>query len=130
MAGSCWVQRGLPAAAQAEPAASARPINITMTPVGPVPASRIVSDGSAMPDGAPAACGRRPQEPRAPADRSGLTAASLPTINTLIDVVLHDGDVYESRVEGVTGKRLSVAAPHGVAMVDVPRAGALLEIAW
>ena len=59
-----------------------------------------------------------------------MPVASLPTLNTLIDVVLHDGDVFESRVEDVAGKRLTVAAPFGVAAVDVPRPGALIEVAW
>jgi hypothetical protein len=59
-----------------------------------------------------------------------VPATTLPTINTLIDVVLHDGDVFESRVENVAGKRLIVAAPFGVAAVDLPRPGALLEVAW
>nr|BFE63615.1 hypothetical protein GCM10020063_081410 [Dactylosporangium thailandense] len=55
---------------------------------------------------------------------------SLPTINALVDVVLMDGEAYQSRVEDMSGKRLTVAAPFGVIPADVPKVGASMELAW
>ncbi|GAA2377535.1 PilZ domain-containing protein [Dactylosporangium salmoneum] len=55
---------------------------------------------------------------------------SLPAINALVDVVLMDGEAYQSRVEDVSGKRLTVAAPFGVSSADVPKLGASMELAW
>ncbi|MGI5247002.1 PilZ domain-containing protein [Dactylosporangium sp. CA-139066] len=55
---------------------------------------------------------------------------SLPGINALVDVVLMDGEAYQSRVEDISGKRLTVAAPFGVSSVDVPKVGASMELAW
>ncbi|GAA2618861.1 hypothetical protein GCM10010399_57380 [Dactylosporangium fulvum] len=55
---------------------------------------------------------------------------SLPAINTLVDVVLMDGEAYQSRVEDVTDKRLTVAAPFGVNTADMPKVGTSLELAW
>jgi hypothetical protein len=55
---------------------------------------------------------------------------SLPAINALVDVVLMDGEAYQSRVEDTSGKRLTVAAPFGVIPADVPKLGAAMELAW
>jgi hypothetical protein len=55
---------------------------------------------------------------------------SLPAINALVDVVLMDGEAYQSRVEDTSGKRLTVAAPFGVIPADVPKIGAAMELAW
>ena len=55
---------------------------------------------------------------------------SLPPINALVDVVLMDGEAYQSRVEDTTGKRLTVAAPFGVNQSDLPKVGASMELAW
>ncbi|WP_432834584.1 PilZ domain-containing protein [Dactylosporangium sp. CA-092794] len=54
----------------------------------------------------------------------------LPAINTLVDVVLMDGEAYQSRVEDADGKRLTVAAPFGVNSADVPEVGSIMELAW
>ncbi|MER7002111.1 PilZ domain-containing protein [Dactylosporangium sp. NPDC000555] len=59
-----------------------------------------------------------------------MTSPSLPAINALVDVVLMDGEAYQSRVEDASGKRLTVAAPFGVASADVPKVGASMELAW
>ncbi|WP_433055912.1 PilZ domain-containing protein [Dactylosporangium sp. CS-033363] len=55
---------------------------------------------------------------------------TLPAINALVDVVLMDGEAYQSRVEDFSGKRLTVAAPFGVMDADVPKLGASMELAW
>jgi len=55
---------------------------------------------------------------------------SLPSINALVDVVLMDGEAYQSRVEDVNGTRLTVAAPFGVNAADMPRLGTSMELAW
>jgi hypothetical protein len=55
---------------------------------------------------------------------------SLPAINALVDVVLMDGQAYQSRVEDASEKRLTVAAPFGVHAADVPKIGAAMELAW
>jgi hypothetical protein len=55
---------------------------------------------------------------------------TLPAINALVDVVLMDGEAYQSRVEDSSGKRLTVAAPFGVVPADVPKIGASMELAW
>jgi c-di-GMP-binding flagellar brake protein YcgR len=55
---------------------------------------------------------------------------SLPAINALVDVVLTDGEAYQSRVEDITGKRLTVAAPFGVNGADMPGVGTAMELAW
>ena len=55
---------------------------------------------------------------------------SLPPINALVDVVLMDGEAYQSRVEDVNDKRLTVAAPFGVNGADMPKVGVSMELAW
>jgi len=55
---------------------------------------------------------------------------SLPAINALVDVVLMDGEAYQSRVEDITGKRLTVAAPFGLNQADLPKVGAAMDLAW
>lgn len=55
---------------------------------------------------------------------------SLPPINALVDVVLMDGEAYQSRVEDVADKRLTVAAQFGVNSAEVPKLGASTELAW
>ncbi|WP_433214068.1 PilZ domain-containing protein [Dactylosporangium sp. CS-047395] len=55
---------------------------------------------------------------------------TLPAINALVDVVLMDGEAYQSRVEDASNKRLTVAAPFGVMDADVPKLGASMELAW
>jgi c-di-GMP-binding flagellar brake protein YcgR len=55
---------------------------------------------------------------------------TLPAINALVDVVLTDGEAYQSRVEDITGKRLTVAAPFGVNGADMPDVGTAMELAW
>jgi c-di-GMP-binding flagellar brake protein YcgR len=55
---------------------------------------------------------------------------SLPAINALVDVVLMDGEAYQSRVEDVAAKRLTVAAPFGVSTADLPKVGVSMELAW
>ncbi|MEV4513577.1 PilZ domain-containing protein [Dactylosporangium sp. NPDC049525] len=55
---------------------------------------------------------------------------TLPAINALVDVVLMDGEAYQSRVEDMTGKRLIVAAPFGVNTADMPKLGSSVELAW
>ena len=55
---------------------------------------------------------------------------SLPAINCLVDVVLMDGEAYQSRVEDQSDKRLTVAAPFGVNVADMPKVGADMELAW
>ena len=56
-----------------------------------------------------------------------MTSAGLPPINSLIDLVFLDGEIFMSRVEDHVGRLMTVAAPYGV---DVPAIGSLLEIAW
>src|SRR5215218_8772226 len=41
-----------------------------------------------------------------------------------------DGEAYQSRVEDMTGKRLTVAAPFGVNSTDMPKLGSSVELAW
>ncbi|GGM70519.1 PilZ domain-containing protein [Dactylosporangium sucinum] len=55
---------------------------------------------------------------------------SLPAINCLVDVVLMDGETYQSRVEDVTDRRLTVAAPYGIHAADMPKIGSSMELAW
>lgn len=55
---------------------------------------------------------------------------SLPAINALVDVVLTDGEAYQSRVEDAGGKRLTVAAPFGVSSAELPKVGSSMELAW
>lgn len=59
-----------------------------------------------------------------------MSDTSLPTINSLIDVVVHDGEAFHSRVEDVTGKRLTVGAPFGIHADEIPKIGGPLEVAW
>ena len=59
-----------------------------------------------------------------------MSAGDLPAINCLVDVVLLDGELYNSRVEDVHGRLITVGAPYGIRWEDVPRVGAGLEIAW
>jgi hypothetical protein len=55
---------------------------------------------------------------------------TLPAINALVDVVLMDGKACQSRVEDMTGRRLTVAAPFGVNSADMPKLGSSVELAW
>ncbi|WP_432985097.1 PilZ domain-containing protein [Dactylosporangium sp. CA-233914] len=55
---------------------------------------------------------------------------TLPAINALVDVVLMDGEAYQSRVEDTSGKHLTVAAPFGLHQAEMPEVGASMELAW
>jgi hypothetical protein len=59
-----------------------------------------------------------------------VDASSLPAINTRVDVLLGTGATYPSRVEGVSGDLLQVAAPHDQRGVIAAGAGAAIELAW
>jgi hypothetical protein len=54
--------------------------------------------------------------------------SGLPAINSLVDVSLASGATYPSRIEGVTGDLLQVAAPLDAIRSVQP--GAALEVAW
>ena len=55
--------------------------------------------------------------------------SDLPPINTLVDLVLPDGEISPSRVEGIDGKVYTVGAPLDFA-ARAPKAGTALEVEW
>jgi len=110
----------LPTAIHAAPAASAAPIIMIMSPGGPL---RIVIDASKLPAGMDSG-------PAGGCRSADVPLASLPPINSLIDLILVDGELFASRVEGADGNRLVVGAPIGIHAADVPKLGSALEIAW
>jgi hypothetical protein len=54
--------------------------------------------------------------------------SGLPAINTLVDVSLASGATYPSRIEGVTGDLLQVAAP--LVAIRSVQPGVTMEVAW
>jgi hypothetical protein len=55
--------------------------------------------------------------------------SDLPPINSLVDLVLLDGETYPSRVEGVDGRVYTVGAPLDLA-AHAPKSGTVLEVEW
>jgi hypothetical protein len=54
----------------------------------------------------------------------------LPAINTLVDIILVDGQAFHSRVEDAAGNRVTVGAPFSLHAADVPKIGSAFEVAW
>ena len=55
--------------------------------------------------------------------------SDLPPINSLVDLVLPDGEIFPSRIEGIDGKVFTVGAPLGLA-AKPPKSGSALEVEW
>jgi PilZ domain len=55
--------------------------------------------------------------------------SELPPINSLVDLVLPDGENFPSRIEGIDGKTFTVGAPMGLA-AKPPKTGTALEVEW
>jgi hypothetical protein len=55
--------------------------------------------------------------------------SDLPPINSLIDLVLPDGETFPSRIEGIDGKVFAVGAPLGLT-AKPPKSGLALEVEW
>lgn len=55
--------------------------------------------------------------------------SDLPPINSLVDLVLLDGEIHPSRVEGIDGKVYTVGAPLDYA-AHAPKSGTALEVEW
>jgi hypothetical protein len=55
--------------------------------------------------------------------------SDLPPINSLVDLVLLDGEIYPSRVEGIDGRVYTVGAPLDFA-AHAPKSGTALEVEW
>jgi hypothetical protein len=55
--------------------------------------------------------------------------SDLPPINSLVDLILLDGEIFPSRVEGIAGEVFTVAAPLD-ARANVPKVGSALEVEW
>lgn len=55
--------------------------------------------------------------------------SALPPINSLVDLVLLDGEIHPSRVEGIDGKVYTVGAPLDYA-AHPPKSGTALEVEW
>jgi hypothetical protein len=55
--------------------------------------------------------------------------SDLPPINSLVDLILLDGEIFPSRIEGIDGKVFTVGEPLD-ARAKVPKIGSALEVEW
>ena len=55
--------------------------------------------------------------------------SELPPINSLVDLVLPDGEIFPSRIEDINGKVFTVGAPLSFA-AKPPKSGLALEVEW